>query len=69
LTLQTDLRHTFFSLLATRDFFVGVVLALGLGIGVTLPMFSVANDVLLRPAPSCATPQNWWQFSKGLREG
>jgi putative ABC transport system permease protein len=56
LTLQTDLRHAFFSLLAARGFVVGVVVALGLGIGVNVSMFSVANDVLLRPAPFVRNP-------------
>ncbi len=50
-TLLHDLRYTFRGLLARPGFLVTVVLTLALGIGVNTAIFSVFQQVLLRPLP------------------
>jgi hypothetical protein len=60
--LRHDLRYAIRSLLNTPGFTATAVLTLALGIGANTAMFTVANTLLLRPAPFEHSEQLYWVY-------
>jgi putative ABC transport system permease protein len=58
--LRHDLRYAIRNLLNTPGFTATAVLTLALGIGANTAMFTVANTLLLRPAPFNHAEQLYW---------
>ena len=59
--LAQDLRYAFRTLARARGFATVVILTLGLGIGANTAIFSLLDQVLLRPLP-VAAPETLWQL-------
>lgn len=68
-SLRHDLRYTFRGLIARPGFLVTVVLTLALGIGINTAIFSVFQQVLLRPLPVPQPEQLVNLSSPGTRQG
>lgn len=60
--LRHDLRYAVRNLLNTPGFTATAVLTLALGIGANTAMFTVANTLLLRPAPFERADQLYWIY-------
>jgi putative ABC transport system permease protein len=66
--LGHDLRHAVRSLLITPGFTATAVLTLALGIGANTAMFTVANTLLLRPAPFDHAERLYWVYDTNEKQ-
>jgi putative ABC transport system permease protein len=66
--LRHDLRYAVRNLLNTPGFTATAVLTLALGIGANTAMFSVANTLLLRPAPFAHAEQLYWVYNTSEKQ-
>jgi hypothetical protein len=66
--LRHDLRYAVRNLLNTPGFTATSVLTLALGIGANTAMFTVANTLLLRPAPFEHADQLYWVYNTNEKQ-
>ena len=66
--LRHDLRYAVRNLLNTPGFTATAVLTLALGIGANTAMFTVANTLLLRPAPFEHAEQLYWVYNTSEKQ-
>jgi putative ABC transport system permease protein len=66
--LRHDLRYAIRSLLNTPGFTATAVLTLALGIGANTAMFTVANTLLLRPAPFDHAERLYWVYDTNEKQ-